>query len=152
MSRNRRKSKGRRESGPFIAVPIAVIESKEYAALRASEVKLIIDLHAQYRGFNNGDLQLTWGEMSNRGWASRETLDNARRRLLERGFIILTRQGGRHCPSLYALSYLPINECGGKLDVSSTPVAPATWRARSVPRDPCQIDPKVGPMMGKQGG
>lgn len=34
----------------------------------------------------------------------------------------------RNAPNLYAVTWLPINECGGKLDIAATPMAPGTWR------------------------
>ena len=48
--------------------------------------------------------------------------------LLETGMIELTRQGGLHCASLYAVTWLPIDECGGKLDVNATAVASGLWK------------------------
>jgi hypothetical protein len=56
----RRRQTGRRESGSFLAIPHAVLESDAYRTLSAHAVKLLFDLAAQYRGKNNGDLSATW--------------------------------------------------------------------------------------------
>jgi hypothetical protein len=63
-----------------------------------------------------------------RGWTSPETVSYALRELQHYGLIVLTRQGGLHAASLYALTWHPIDECGGKLDCAATSVAPGTWR------------------------
>ena len=72
MSRRRVNPKNRRESGSFIAVPHVVLDSAEYAGLSAKAVKLMIDIYAQFRGNNNGDLAAAWTLMEPRGWKSRE--------------------------------------------------------------------------------
>jgi len=54
--------------------------------------------------------------MKTRGWKSRDTLFYAVKELLYYGFITVTRQGGRHKPTLYGLTWREINECKGKLD------------------------------------
>lgn len=128
MARTWLKTKGRRESGSFVALPHAVIGSDEWAALSAQAVKLLLDLYSQYKGKNNGDLTLAWSIMKPRGWKSKETLYRARDELMEAGWIICARQGGRHIPSLYAVTWQAIDECGGKLDIDETRTAPGTWK------------------------
>ena len=88
----------------------------------------MIDLFAQFKGSNNGDLAAAWKLMEKRGWRSKETLHRAKRELLEKGFIVTTRQGGRHVCSLFAVTWLAIDECSGKLDVAPTRVAPGYWK------------------------
>lgn len=128
MARNRQKSKGRRESGSFCALPHSILESPEYATLSAKAVKCLLDIFGQFRGANNGDLGANWKEMKKRGWKSRDTLAHALLELTASGFILKTRQGGRRKCSLYAVTWLAINECGGKLDMAPTHVATNTWR------------------------
>ena len=99
-----------------------------FIRLGSQAVKLLIDLVAQYRGNNNGDLTIAWKVMNKRGWRSRDTLEKARKELLAGNWIEITRQGGRHCPTLYALTFYAIDECGGKLDVRSTTSPKSTWR------------------------
>jgi hypothetical protein len=69
--------------------------------------------------------------MKPRGWKSKETLNNARRELLEKGFIIITRQGGLRECSLYAVTFFAIDECDGKLDVSASRSPSNLWRKSS---------------------
>ena len=126
--RSRLKTKGRRDTWTFAKLPHHVLESREYAKLNGSAVKLLIDLLGQFRGQNNGDFTLAWRVMSKRGWRSRDTLNRARTELLESGWITLTRQGGRHRCGLYAVTWLVIDGCNGKLDVAPTRVASNTWR------------------------
>ena len=103
------RNKGRANRGPFIAMPRAVIDSPAWAAMNAHEVKLLMDLAAQFRGSQNGDLSAAWALMHKRGWASRDTLAKALAGLLAKGFITRTRQGGRRVCSLYAVSWEGIN-------------------------------------------
>src|SRR5262249_36005288 len=63
------------------------------------------------------------------GWKSRDTLGKALRELLERGWIILARQGGRHQASLYAVTFFSIDDCPGKLlELSATVSPPGDWK------------------------
>ncbi|ODB82751.1 hypothetical protein A3193_18555 [Candidatus Thiodiazotropha endoloripes] len=125
---SRQKARGRKESGPFVAIPKQVLESSAYAVLTAHEVKLLIDLTVQYNGSNNGDLCVAWSMMKTKGWKSKGTLYRAIKGLLERGFLVLTRQGGKHKPSLYAITFRAIDECKGKLDVQPTVTALNSWK------------------------
>ncbi len=141
MARSRIKAKGRKERGSFIAVPKQILESPQYASLSAWSVKLLIDIYAQYNGKNNGDLAAAWSMMNPKGWKSKGTLSRSVNQLLKTGFLIQTRQGGKHKASLYAVSFQAIDECGGKLEIASTAVAPATWKLESVPRMSTNVPP-----------
>src|SRR5438094_3976332 len=117
MSKKHHKGHGdKRESGPFVALPQAVLRSDEFARLSPFAVKLMTDLLSQYRGDNNGDLCVAWTVMSQRGWRSRDSLGKGLKELLAADFIVVTRQGGRHRASLYAVTFYEIDWCGGKLD------------------------------------
>ena len=129
MARSLSKSKGRREKGTFLAIPRAVVDSPQYAELSAYGVKLLIDLHAQYRGTNNGDLSAAYKLMQPRGWRSKGTLHKALQELRQAGWVVVSRQGGRHKCSLYALTYLAIDECKGKgIDINPTAAPLGTWK------------------------
>ncbi len=132
--------KGRREKGAFLSVPRGVIDSQEYTALSPKAVKLLFDLYAQYRGNNNGDLAMAWKLMAKRGWKSRDTLNKARKELLDSRFIIISRQGGRHKTSLFALTFLAVDECKGKLDISDTSTPLGYWKKDRLTRIQCQCD------------
>lgn len=131
MTRSRLKQKGRADTGSFFAWPRAVADSEAYRSASAPAVKLLNDLCFQFRGSNNGDMSAPWRVMRARGWKSRDTLHKALRELLELGLIERTRQGGRHVCSLYALTWLPIDECGGKLDVRPTRSPSGLWKRPS---------------------
>ena len=92
-----------------------------------------MDLATQFKGFNNGNLCLAWSLMEKRGWKSRDTLNKARRELLDADLILVTRFGDRKRPNLYALTFSAIDECGGKLDVEPTTRPPSTWKRHDAP-------------------
>jgi hypothetical protein len=125
---SRSKAKGRRESGSFLLLPHAVLNSANCIALSAYAKALLLDIAAQYKGSNNGDLAACWRLMQPRGWKSRDTLSRALRELIHFGLIDLARQGGLHRASLYALTWRAVDNCNGKLDVSATSVASNRWR------------------------
>ena len=127
VAHSRVKQKGRQAFGSYVAMPKRILESEEYACLKAFEVKLLMDLYAQHNGRNNGDYCCTWTLMRKRGWRSEDTLNRALTGLLYTGFIIRTRQGGKHKCSLFAVTWLPIDDCAGKLDIRPTVTAPGTW-------------------------
>jgi hypothetical protein len=128
VSRQRWKHKGRSDGGTYFAIPHAVMRSPNWRAMPPRAVKLVCDLGGQYRGSNNGDLTAAWRIMRPLGWNSRATLAYAIADALRFGMIEKTRQGGLHVCSLYALTWLPIHECGGKLDVSPTRVPSGLWQ------------------------
>lgn len=125
---SRQKIKGRKESGLYFGLPHAVMDSHNYLQLSAHAVKLLNDLGRQYRGYNNGDLCATWSMMEKRGWKSRSTLFKALKDLLYYGLIIKSKQGGKHAPSLYAVTWKPIDDCKGKLDIKETIIPTGDWK------------------------
>ena len=121
-------AKNRRERGGFSALPFAVSASQRYIDLSSLAKVLFHDLHFQFRGNNNGDLCAAWGVMKPRGWKSQTSLLKARAELLRSGFIVITRMGSKRRPHLYALTFLAIDECGGKLDCAPTKVPGSEWK------------------------
>jgi hypothetical protein len=128
MARTRLRIKGRRESRSFSKLIHDYFESQQYASLSPRAVKVLVDLYCQYRGNNNGDLCAAKALMAQRGWRSSSQLQKALKELLQRGWIVVTRQGGRHAPTLYAVTFVGIDFCGGKLDVAANPVAGHDWK------------------------
>ena len=94
MSQSRRKIMGRAETGGYLKLPHAVMESPNYRALSPHARMLLNDLGLQFRGANNGDLSAAWKILHPRGWRSRDTLGRALAELLHNGLIQKTRQGG----------------------------------------------------------
>lgn len=150
--RNRKKHKGRSEIGRFLALPHTVIMSAAFVGLSAHAVKLLIDMGAQYRGGNNGDLTAAWRTMQARGWRSRDTLSRALKELREAGFIELTRQGGLPRCSLYALTWKEIDECNGKLEIAATRVPSVLWMKNVSPEKQNASTPAVSIQHGSRVG
>lgn len=157
MARQTRfRVKGRRPQGPFLAIPRAVLDSPQWARLGAPEVKLLLDTAAAYRGSNNGDLACTWKLMHKRGWRSRDTLHKALEGLLDSGFLVQTRQGGRNVCSLYALSWEGIDECAGKHNRTPSAVPLNLWhkgesgRMAGTPRVPIRHAPRANGASNEQ--
>jgi len=92
-----------------------MLECLNYARLTTRGKALLLDLRAQFKGSQNGNIDATWSRLSKQDcWNSKETLNLAIQELLHYGFITRTRRGkrigGKHYPSLYALTWEPINE------------------------------------------
>jgi len=109
----RDKIKGRRTTGNFGLVPEAVINSAAYKRLSWPARALLLEVAAQYRGYNNGDLTCAHTIHKVRGW-QRSTLQKATQELEGGGFLIRTRQGGRNRCNLYGLTWYALDECPGK--------------------------------------
>lgn len=126
--RGRDKLRGRRDNGTYFRITTPVLDSPSFIGLSLKARALLLDLGAQFRGHNNGDLAAAWSVMRARGWKSKDTLRRALLELLAAGLIEQTRQGGLHCASLYAFTWIEVHECGGKLDVPATAVPSQRWR------------------------
>lgn len=118
----------RGEKGGYAPMYYCVTRSQAFANLSAYANKLINDFLSQYNGSNNGDFCATYSLMQKRGWKSKGTLNRAIKELIEAGFIEVSRQGGRHLCSLYALTFYAVDECKGKLDIASTRTPKSLWR------------------------
>lgn len=157
------KAKNRRAEGPFAPIPCSVLNHDNFKKLSSKAVKLLMDMVSQLRfknggTVNNGDISVAMTIMKDRGWCSKESLNYALRELTYYGFVQLTRQGGRHKASLYAVAWWAIDECGGKLDVRETRVPSKEWqqskkkwrrpkrktKLKTVPRFSTEINPYNG--------
>ena len=123
----RRLVKGRQTTNSFLGLPHHVLDHDNFRTLSPKATKLLIDIAAQYRGNNNGDLSATLSLMRDRGWNSSDQLDKAKKELVGKDVIRVARQGGLNKCNLYALTWFPIDECNGKLDIASTTTAPVDW-------------------------
>lgn len=166
MNRTRRRVKGRRETGSFVTLPHICLQHKNFAVLSPCAVKLLIDLYADYRGCNNGDLCCSWALMRKKGWKSRDTLNKARKELLYHNWILCSRQGGKNRASLYAVTFISIDYCKGKLDIQETSTPPGNWKnekkltwkeaekeskkTESLARQACQLSTPIVPMKWKR--
>ena len=132
-SRNekRRRITGRQTTNSFLSLPHHVLNHENFRCLSPRATKLAIDIAAQYRGSNNGDLSATLSLMRDRGWNSSDQLDKAKKELVGKDVIRVARQGGLNKCNLYALTWFPIDECNCKLDIASTRTAPVDWKIGS---------------------
>ena len=124
----RRRIKGRQTTNSFLGLPHHVLDHDNFRTLSPKATKLLIDIAAQYRGSNNGDLCAPLSLMRDRGWNSSDQLDKAKKELVRKDVIRVARQGGLNKCNLYALTWFPIDECKGKLDIASTITAPGNWK------------------------
>jgi len=152
MKRNNEKYRLKCGKGKFTALPRVFLESQSLARLSSHALKLFFDLMAQYRGFNNGDLSAAWKVMAARCWKSRDTLAKSLKELQERGFVVMTRQGGLHKCSLFALTLYEIDDCRdlkgrSKYDAHMKPTQtpPGGWFNESSPPSLRLIKPREEP-------
>lgn len=127
----RQKFTGRGKDHSFLRLPHFVLDSDEFAALSGNATKLLLDAAKEYKGKNNGDINLTWRRLVGRGWASQGTAHRAKNELLGSGFLLCTRHGGKNRCSLFAISWEPIDVCPGKgLELQPERTASHRWRKR----------------------
>lgn len=128
MSKDKRaRATGRTGKDRFLSIPHSVLNSDAYKGLNGWAVRLLVDIGGQYNGMNNGDLCAAFSVMEKRGWTSKHSLGAALNTLEKVGLIEQTRQGGRNRCSLYAVTWKPIDECKGKLDVRPTKAPSARY-------------------------
>lgn len=137
MARNRSKNKS--EFGSYAAKPHCIFRADSRAGkpsiastLSPKAFVLLDNLIAQYKGDNNGDLTAAKKILILYGWSqSNSAIDKAKYELLAKGFIQQTRQGGKNKASLYAVTWINIDECNDKLDVAPTTSASHLWKAEN---------------------
>ena len=77
-----------------------------------------------------------------------DVLNNTKNELVNKGWIVCTRQGGRNIPSLYGLTWLPIDRCGGKLDVPHDTMPLHLWKPQNAHRRETRETRNVAPPGG----
>ena len=130
-SRDRGKAKGRRGTSTFAALPHSIFRAQGQtpppaAALSKTARCFLADVAQQINGKNNGNLSAAPKIMELYGWTSRGTLDAALVESVALGFLEQTRQGGRNRCSLYAMTWLGIDE--GPHDAMPNPVPSNLWK------------------------
>ncbi|MBY8123060.1 hypothetical protein KW497_03550 [Vibrio fluvialis] len=126
MAKTRERTKGRQSvRTSFAGIPRRVMESEDFRSLSGNAVRLLLWMSYQYKGKNNGDLAATHTLAQSWGIGGKQTLVKALKELQMRRLISMTRQGkftnpGGRC-ALYALTWLPVDECLGKeLEIGPT--------------------------------
>jgi hypothetical protein len=112
MARYKHKNNGR-----FAGIPVYVIDSSNYKSLSGNAAKLLTILTRFYNSFNNGNLAITQSIIGE--WMTKNTMYSAKDELHKKGFIVINAYGGRSgwgrkLPSLYGLTFYPINELKAK--------------------------------------
>ena len=133
-NQQRTRAKGRSNTGSFLCLYHRILNSDCFRTLSPRATKLLIDIASQYKGSNNGDLCAPRSLMKKRGWNSSDQLDKAKKELIDRGLILVSRQGGLNKCNLYAITWQPIDDCSGKLDIKPTTTAPNNWKRWTDPR------------------
>lgn len=121
MSRRYRYKKGELEAlGGFVAVPHDVFASKDYKGLSVEAKALLLEVMAQYRGDNNGDLTPSFYVVGKAlGWGKPRHA-KAVAELRTTRLIQVTREGQRGSngiAELWALSWFGL-DYDRKLDIS----------------------------------
>lgn len=113
----------------FAQIPVDVLTSDAARTLPAYAVRVLLAIAAQYRGKNNGDLALAWAMARPFGISSKGQLVESLALLQERCLIVKTRQGGKKPlgPTLYAVTWQPIDNLRGKIDAAPTATASNAW-------------------------
>ena len=130
MTRSRLKLQGRRIEGTYSSIPHAVQDSSNWRNASSNAIKLLMAISRNYNGKNNGDLSAAFSVMRAKGWASPNTLVWGLKELLHYKLLEKTRQGDfTKKPSLYAITWQPIDDLGNKLELCSpSKVASGKWK------------------------
>ena len=103
-----------RDSGAFIAMPWSVLDCPAYARLSHPAKALLFEVARQFVKDNNGRLLISRAYMAKRGWKSSDTITNAKRQLLDGGFIYETVMGHRpNKASWYAITWMGLDKLPG---------------------------------------
>ena len=97
-----------------LLLPNPLIRHPNMTMLSPYGVKLLIDLGAQFSGYNNGYLCASWSLMKDRGWKSPTTLHKAMLECEYYGLLVRTQSGGLNKPNLHAFTWRRINEKADK--------------------------------------
>lgn len=129
--RKRPRFTGRGKGPPFVQLYFQITDSEEFGALSGNGAKLLLEFARQYRPGRNGDISIPWSMLKHRGWKSQGTVSRAKQELLQGGWIIETRKGGKHLCSLFAVTWYPI-DASDKHQEPATTTAPDLWKKRKL--------------------
>jgi hypothetical protein len=114
MAKRNRYSTQTRDSGGFVALPFAVIDSAAYRGLSVHARALLIEIARQLRGDNNGMLLCSKAYMLTRGWKSSDMLLKCKTELLNARLLHQTVMGYRpNKASWYAVTWMGLDKLDG---------------------------------------
>ena len=119
-------------AGHVNVLPKALTTSREFRALGGSATKLLIAILPQFNGpgSNNGSMRILVNEPARYGFTRKGTLLKARDDLLKAGFLIMTRLGGQHRPTLYGVTWERLDPVDDMCPhAQNSP--PGLWRAEN---------------------
>lgn len=109
-----RRGDSGRDSGGFVALPWAVLDSPAYAALSHPARSLLLEIARQFVRDNNGRLLASAAYLAKRGWKSADVITRAKRELIAVGFIHETVKGHRpNKASWYAVTWRTLDRLPG---------------------------------------
>ena len=111
-------------------LPSEVLQSQAFIDLTLGARNVLVAVAAQYRGNNNGDLVVTRTVLAQYGITSSDVIWRAETQLRQHRLLRRTRRGMkmRNTPSLYAITWKPIDKCNGKVGRLASNVAGNEWR------------------------
>lgn len=92
MSRGKRRLKGESIGGQFAGLPFNLIQSRAFAELTGTAVKILMLLMTRYNGRNNGHISFAYSDAEKAGVA-RRSAQRAFIDLQDKGFIKQTKAG-----------------------------------------------------------
>lgn len=143
MASSSRKKQPIAARGPWVPLPLDLLNSIAFASLSLHASRLLFDFVAQL-GWNargNGDLCATPAVMRARGWTSRSNLAAAMHELLEARLLAITRRGDRRRPTLYALAFYPLDCDVSKLEYGPGCYATKDWESEGQGDKPTEDKP-----------
>jgi hypothetical protein len=115
----------------FVRGLFAIYDHPDYISLKPNARALLWDLCRQYNGHNNGDLSLSESVMKKWGWYKNALLRN-KKALIDNNWIFISghKKARNGFTYLYALTWLQINQCDGKLYPESYAHKPRSLKSR----------------------
>jgi len=105
----------------YFFLPRALTIQPDFISLSGNALKLLIALGSQYNGSNNGNLCAALSVMRPRGWNSNNQLTRAKKELISKNIIQLTKKGSLGIgPDLFGITWQPIDECRGIPEIKET--------------------------------
>ena len=113
--RSLKNSKDRRLSGRYVSFPKQLYDTVAYKSLSSQARDILMFVHTQYNGNNNGDMTCTF-KAAKRSWnmkISKRTFHRKIEELLNSDLLFKTVQGGRHKASRFAVASYSIDAIDG---------------------------------------